>query len=68
MRVADPAREPVGEALVQLGARALQDAAIGGVADQHVVEAQRRLAEEPAGVGLDQLAPPQRLEPRVEVA
>ena len=52
---------------VQLGARALQQAPVGGVADQHVVEAQRRLAEEPAGVGLDQLAAPQRFEPRVEV-
>ena len=40
---------------------------VGRVADQHVVEAQRRLAEEPAGVGLDQLAPPQRLEARVEI-
>jgi predicted dehydrogenase len=32
------------------------------------MEAQHRLAEEPAGVGLDELAPPQRLESRVEVA
>ena len=66
--LADPALEPVGEAAVQLRARVLQQAPVGRVADQHVVEAQRRLAEEPAGVGLDQLAAPQRLEPRVEVA
>ena len=59
--------EPVGEAGVQLCARAAQHAAVGGVADQRVVEAERRLAEQPAGVGLDQLAPAQRLEPRVEV-
>ena len=65
--VADPRLDPVGEALVQLGARALEQAAVGGVADQHVVEAQHRLAEEPAGVGLDQLAAAQRLEARVEV-
>ena len=67
-RLPDPALEPVGEAAVQLGARALQEPAIGGVADQHVMEAQHRLAQEPAGVGLDQLAPPERLEPGVEVA
>ena len=60
--------DPVGEARVQLGARALEEAAVGGVADQHVVEAQHRLAEEPAGVALDQLAAAQRLEARVEIA
>ena len=31
------------------------------------MEAQHRLAEKPAGVGLDELAAPQRLEPRVEI-
>ena len=46
--VADLRLDPVGEARVQLGARALEQAPIGGVADQHVVEAQHRLAEEPA--------------------
>ena len=66
--VADPRLDPVGEAAVQLGARALEQAPVGRVADQHVVEAQHRLAEEPAGVALDQLAAPQRLEPRVELA
>jgi len=35
-----PAVEPVGEALVQLGAELLRDALVGGVADQHVAEAE----------------------------
>ena len=63
-----PALEPVGQARMQLRARALQNTAIGRVADQHVVEAQRRLAEEPADIRLDQLTAPQRFEPRVEVS
>ena len=66
-RVADPRLEPVGEARVQLGARVLEEAPVGRVADQHVVEAEHGLAEEPARVRLDQLAPPERLEARVEV-
>ncbi len=66
-RVADAAFDPVGELRVQLGARALQEAAIGRIADQHVVEAQDRLAEEPAGIALDELAPAERLEPGVEL-
>ena len=66
-RLPDPALQPVGEAPVELGARALQQAPVGRVADQHVMEAQRRLAEKRAGVGLDELAVPQRFEPRVEV-
>ena len=46
--LADLRFDPVGEARMQLGARALEQTAVGGVADQHVVEAQHRLAEEPA--------------------
>ena len=34
--------EPVGEALVQLGARRLRERVVGGVADQEVAEAERR--------------------------
>ena len=60
--------QPVGEAAVQLRAGVLEQAPVGRVADQHVMEAQHRLAEEPAGVGFDELAAPQRLEPRVEIA
>ena len=67
-RLADPALDPVGEASVQLRPRALQHPAVRRVADQPVVEPQRRLAEEPGGVGLDQLAAPQRFQPRVEIA
>ena len=63
----DPRFDPVGKASVQLGARTLQQAPVGRVADQHVVEAQNRFAKEPAGVGLDQLAAPQRFEAGVEV-
>ena len=59
--------EPVGEARVQLGARPLEDAAIGRVADEHVVEAHDGLAQEPACVRLDELAPPKRLQARIEV-
>ena len=55
-------RDPVGEPPVQLGARALQELAIGRVADQHVVEAQRRLAQIPGGIGLDELAAAQPVE------
>ncbi len=65
--VAGARLDPVGEPRVQLRARALEDAPVGGVADQDVMEAQHRLAEEPAGVALDQLAAPQRFEPCVEV-
>ena len=43
----EPVTEPVGVALVQLGARPLQQPAVGRVPDQRVVEAQHRLAEEP---------------------
>ena len=67
-RVAHLPLDPVGETRMQLGARALQEPAIGRVADQHVVEAQGRLAEEPAGVGLDELAAAERFEPRIEIA
>ena len=60
--------EPVGEAAVQLCPGVLQQAPVGRVADQYVMEAQNRLAEKPPGVGLDQLAAPQRFETSVEVA
>ena len=59
----DPVRQP----LVQLCARAAQHAAVGGVADQRVVEAQAGLAEKPAAVRLDQLGAAQRLELGVEL-
>jgi len=67
-RVANLCLDPVGELRVQLGARALEKPAVCGVADQHVMEAQHRLAEQPAGVALDQLAAAQRFEARVELA
>jgi hypothetical protein len=62
-------REPLREAGVELGPRVAQRAPVGGVADQHVVEALGRLAQEPAAVGirLDQLAAAERLEARIEV-
>ena len=67
-RVADLRLDPVCDRRVQLGARALQQAPVRRVADQHVMEAQHRLAEQPAGVALDQLAAAQRFEARVEIA
>src|SRR6185369_13613543 len=65
--IADLRADPVGQSRVQLGARALQEPPVRGVADQNVMEAKRRLAEEPARVALDQLAPVERLETGVEV-
>ena len=59
--------DPVREARVQLGTRSLEHAPVCGVADQHMVETQDRLAEKPAGVTLDQLASCERFEPRVQV-
>src|SRR5262249_30086666 len=59
--------EPVGELGVQLRTSALEQTPVGSIPDQVVVEAQCRLAEEPGGVGLDQLAAPQRFQPGVEV-
>ena len=47
--------EPVGEALVQLGARRLRQRVVGGVADQQVAEAERVVAGELRAVGADQL-------------
>src|SRR5262249_60665754 len=58
--LADPFLDPVRQASVQLGARLLEQAAVRRVADQCVMEAQGRLADEPAGGGLDQLAAAQR--------
>src|SRR5262249_61158486 len=54
--VTGPRLEPVRELAVQLRTSALEQAPVGGIPDQVVVEAQCRLAEEPGGVGLDQLA------------
>ena len=56
--------DPVGQTRVQLGTRAFQHAPVGGVTDQQMVKAQRGLSEVPARVRLDELAPPQRLDPR----
>ena len=53
---------------MQVRARALQDATVRGVPDERVMEPQRRLAGEGRGIGFDQLAPSQRLEPPLEVA
>jgi hypothetical protein len=66
-RPTHPALDPVGEALVELCTCSLEQPAVRGVADEAVVEPQRRLAEEPAGIGLDQLAPPERLQACIEV-
>src|SRR5206468_355553 len=67
-RLPDPALDPLRETTVQLRPRVLQQAPVGRVADQHVMEPQGRLAEEPAGGGLDELAAPERFEPRIEGA
>jgi hypothetical protein len=66
-RVAGLARDPVGDTLVQLRPRPLEHATVGGVAGEAMVEAQRRLAQEPGRVGLDQLAAPERFQARVEI-
>ena len=67
-RVADPRLDPVGEPLVQLGARPLEEPPVRRVADQQVVKAEGRLAEEPTRVALDELAPAKRFEACVEIA
>ena len=56
--------EPVGEALVQLGAGRLRERVVGGVADQQVTEAERVLAGQLRLVGPDQLLAHERGEPR----
>jgi len=48
--------EPVGEALVQVGAQALGQRLVGGVPDQEVAEAERIFARELRPVGTDELA------------
>src|SRR5262249_61060996 len=65
-RVTHSSLEPVGEARVQIGAGVLEETPVGGVADQHVMEAERGLAEVPARVRLDELAPTERFWPRIE--
>src|SRR5262249_60430992 len=66
-RVAHPSLEPVGEACVQVGARVLEEAPVGRITGEHMVEAERGLAEVPARVRLDELAPTERFEPRIEI-
>src|SRR5262249_29436134 len=66
-RLADPALDPLGDTGVQLRPRALEHPAIRRIADETVVEAQRRLAQEPGALGLDQLAPPERFQARIEI-
>src|SRR5215212_2704112 len=51
--------EPVGVALVQFGARALEEAPVRGVADQRMMETKHWVAEKPRAIGLDQLGPAQ---------
>src|SRR5262249_43582028 len=58
--------EPVREAGVELRARALQEPAVGRVADQPVVKLEGSLTGERSRLDLDQLAAPQRFESRVE--
>ena len=52
--------EPVGEALVQLGAGRLRQRVVGGVADQQVAEAERVVARELRRVGPDELLADER--------
>jgi hypothetical protein len=59
--------EPIGQARVQLGTGSLENAAVGGVADEGVMEPQCRLSCEGAGLGFDELAPAERFEPAVEI-
>ena len=48
-------REPVGEALVELGPGCLRERLVGGIADQQVPEAERVVAREGRLVGPDEL-------------
>ena len=55
--------EPVGEALMQVGADCLRERVVGGVADQQVTEAEAVVAGELGAVGSDQLPANERGEP-----
>ena len=59
--------EPLGEALVELRARFLQQSPVRGVADQDVVEPEDRLVDPVRPVRLDELLAPERLEVAVEI-
>ena len=55
--------EPGREALVQIGAHALRQRVVGGVADQQVAEAEGVLARELGAVGADELLAHERDQP-----
>ena len=60
--------QPVGEALVEVGADRLRQRLVGGVADQQVAEAEAVLAGELRSLGADQLAADERGERAVTCA
>ena len=62
-----PRGEPVGEALVQLGAVVLRRALVGGLADEGVGEAERVVPRELRSVGADQPLAHQRDQVAVQV-
>ena len=59
--------QPVGDALVQVGAHLLGQALVGGLADQPVGEAERVLAAGPGAVGVDELLLHQRQQPPLQL-
>src|SRR5205085_4165494 len=59
--------QPVGVALMEIGARLAEEAAIRSVPDEHVVEAEQRLVARVRSLGLDELAAAQRLEMAIEL-
>src|SRR5262249_54767719 len=58
------ALEPVGVPLVQTGPNRLRGRVIGGVADEHMLEAERRLADETCSSGTDEILARERCELR----
>jgi 1,6-anhydro-N-acetylmuramate kinase len=66
-RIADATLHPLRDLRVERRARALQHAAVRGVANERVMEAERRLADERASVRFEKLAPAEALQSAVEV-
>ncbi len=67
-QLADLVGQPVGETGVQLGARLLEQAAVGGVPDERVMEAEDRLVDPVGALGFHHLLAAQRLEMAVDGA
>ena len=66
-RRADVGDQPLGVALVQIGAHLFEDSPIRRVTDERMVEAEHPVVGPPRPLRIDQLAAAQRVEMRVEI-